>query len=128
MQLVVIVLNKTERLERVLEAFEENGLTGATILDSRGMASELTLHEDYPVVASLRKMLNPEHRENKTIFMVVEDERVKDISRIVNQINGGFDKPDTGILFALPLSYVEGLKKLPAPIPEKKFGRRKKSE
>ncbi len=128
MQLVVIVLNKTECLERVLSAFEENGITGATILDSKGMASELTEHEDFPIVASLRLMLNPAHRENKTIFMLTEDEKVMQISRIVSAINGGFDQPDTGILFTVPIGYAEGLHKI-KPEPrgkEKREGKKKK--
>ena len=111
MQLLIIVLNKTELLEEVLEALEENGVRGATIIDSKGMASELYDHDEFRIIASLRLMLNPEHKQNKTIFMVVEDEKVALISSIVNKINGGFDKPDTGILFTVPVSYAEGLNK-----------------
>ncbi len=129
MQLVVIVLNKTEKLDDLLSAFEENGITGATILDSKGMASELTEHEDYPIVASLRLMLNPAHRENKTIFMLTQDEKVMEISRIANSVNGGFDQPDTGILFTVPVGYAEGLHKVypePSAKKDKKEGRRRK--
>ncbi|MCQ2426048.1 MAG: hypothetical protein MJ070_07870 [Lachnospiraceae bacterium] len=111
MQLLIIVLNKTELLEEVLEALEENGVRGATIIDSKGMASELYDHDEFRIIASLRLMLNPEHKQNKTIFMVVEDEKVALVSSIVNKINGGFDKPDTGILFTVPVSYAEGLNK-----------------
>ena len=109
MQLLVIVLNKVECLERVLEELEVNGIRGATIIDSKGMASELYDHDEFRIIASLRLMLNPEHKQNKTIFMVVEDEKVALISKIVNRINGGFENPDTGILFTVPVSYAEGL-------------------
>lgn len=111
MQVLVIVLNKTELLEKILEAFEENGFYGATILDSKGMASELGEHEEFGFFSSLRLVINPDHKENKTIFMVVKDEDVQKISGLVNAINGGFDQPDTGILFTVPVSYAEGLMK-----------------
>lgn len=109
MQLLVIVLNKTELLEDILEALEENGIRGATILDSKGMASELGEHDDFRFFSSLRLVLNPDHKENKTIFMVVRDEEVETISKLVNHINGGFENPDTGILFTVPVSHAEGL-------------------
>jgi hypothetical protein len=41
--------------------------------------------------------------------MVTKEERVKEISKITNDVTGGLDKPDTGILFTLPIDYLEGL-------------------
>ena len=107
--LLVLVLNKTECLEELLEALYEQGHTGATILDSRGMAQSLSDHEDLPFLASLRLLLDPDHRENKTVFMVVEPSRIAEISAIVNRVTGGLDRPDTGILFTIPVQSVEGL-------------------
>ncbi len=43
--------------------------------------------------------------------MVAEDDKVPVISKIVNDVTGGLDKPDTGILFTVPVSYAEGLVK-----------------
>ena len=41
MQLVVLVLNKTECLEELLEKFVEINVKGATIIESSGMAKAL---------------------------------------------------------------------------------------
>lgn len=109
MQLLVIVLNKTECLDTILERFYDEKISGATILDSRGFAQSLSDHEELSFIASLRMLLDPDHKENKTIFMVVDEEKVKRVSKIVNEVTGGLDKPDTGIIFTLPISYVEGL-------------------
>ena len=38
MVLLTLVLNKTECLDEILHQFAENGINGATILDSTGMA------------------------------------------------------------------------------------------
>ncbi len=111
MKLVTIILNKTECLDEILEAFGENNVSGATIIDSRGMVQELTEHdhEDMYFLMSLRSLLNPTHKENKTIIMVAKDEDVAVISKIVNDVTGGLDHPDTGIMFAIPIDYLEGL-------------------
>ncbi len=109
MKLVTIILNKTECLDTMLEEFGDNNLSGATIIDSKGMAQELADHEDLSFLISFRGLLNPSHHENKTIIMVAKDEDVSLISKIVNDVTGGLDKPDTGIMFTLPIDYLEGL-------------------
>ena len=111
MKLVTIILNKTECLDAILEEFTSNSISGATIIDSKGMVQELNEHdhEDLYFLVSLRSLLEPSHRENKTIIMVAKDEDVKVISRIVNQATGGLNKPDTGILFTVPIDHLEGL-------------------
>lgn len=112
MQLFVFVLNRTEHLEHLLEAFCESGLKGATVLESTGMARILLNNDDdVPMFAGLRALLNPERRQSKTIFMVLKDEQVDTAKDIVNKVTGGLDEPDSGIMFALPLTMVEGLDK-----------------
>lgn len=111
MKLVTIILNKTECLDELLEEFSNNNLSGATIIDSRGMVQELYEHdnEDLSFLVSLRSLMEPSHKENKTIIMVAKDEDVKVISRILNKAVGGINKPDTGILFTLPIDHLEGI-------------------
>ena len=110
MKLLIIVLNKTECLERLLTSFGNNQIPGATIIDSRGMAQELEQFSDMDFMFSLRMLINPAHRENKTIFMVVPEDMVSKVSRIVNEVTGGLDQPDTGILFTVPIDHIEGLR------------------
>lgn len=109
MQLVVIVLNKTEVLERLLEQFGQHHIYGATILDSKGMAHALDENSDLSFMVSLRMLLDPGHKESKTIFMVVEEDKVSTVSSIVNEVTGGLENPDTGIIFTIPVSYTEGI-------------------
>ncbi len=109
MKLLVIILNKTECLENLLEAFSENNISGATIIDSKGMIQELADHDDFRFIGSLRSLLNPDHKENKTILMVTKEEKVQEISKIANSITGGLNNPDTGILFTLSIDYLEGI-------------------
>ena len=68
MQLLVIVLNKLECLDKLLTALEEEHIPGATILDSRGMAQQLEGHDELRFLGSLRMLMNPAHKENKMIL------------------------------------------------------------
>lgn len=108
MKLLVLVLNKVECLEDILKALSEKDLHGATILDSKGMAHSLDSFTELHFMLSLRKVLNPDHKESKTLFMVVKEEEVAVVSAIVNEITGGLKQPDTGILFTLPVDSLEG--------------------
>ena len=109
MELLVIILNKTDCLEKLLKKLAEGNIKGATILDSRGFAHSLLEIDELRFVASLRKLLDPFAKESKTIFMVIEKEKIQTVSKIVNEVTGGLSKPDTGILFSVPVNYCEGL-------------------
>ncbi|MBQ1947362.1 MAG: hypothetical protein II359_01980 [Clostridia bacterium] len=109
MQLLVIVLNRIEYLDKLLTRFGDEKIPGATILDSKGMAMELGEHDELRFLGSLRSMLDPAHHESKTIFMVIQEERIPLVSKIVREVTGGLDKPDTGIMFSVPVNYMEGL-------------------
>ena len=110
MQLLVLVLNKVEVLEELLAQMAAGGIAGATILNSTGMATTLmNSEEDVPLFGLLRKVLNPDRVESKTILTVLKDEQVPDARNIINHVVGGLDKPNTGILFSVPVGFVEGM-------------------
>ena len=111
MQVFVFVLNQTEHLEHLLQEFTDHGLKGATVLDSRGMARILHTEDEMPIFYGLRAILEPERRISKTIFCVMEDSQVEIARKIVNDVTGGLDYPDSGIMFALPVTFTEGLVK-----------------
>ena len=110
MQLLLIVLNKVEKLDELLEAFLDKGFSGATILNSTGMVSELAKNiENYPIFSSLRYIIDLDRKENKTIFMALKDEQVESAKEIVRGIIGDRPKPDTAVLFTLPILTAEGI-------------------
>ena len=101
MYMFILVLNKEECLEPILEAMLENGLSGATVLNSTGMMRVLGL---------LRHFYSPERKTSKTMFTLIEEDKIDTLRKIINEKTGGLDKPDTGIVFAVPAAFVEGLK------------------
>ena len=111
MHLVVIILNKTEILSKLLATFMECGIGGATVMESKGMLSVIgnSNEELPPLFNSLRSFLRLDEENNKTILVVVKEEEIKKISAITNAVTGGLDKPNTGIMFSVPIGYIEGL-------------------
>ena len=110
MLLYVLVLNRVSLLEPLFEAMLEHGINGATVLDSTGMMRVLSDDDNanLPMYGLLRYVYSPERKQSKTIFVVLPEEKVQPLSDIVEQVTGGLDQPDTGIAFAMPLSYLKG--------------------
>ncbi len=113
MKLLVFILNKTEKLDRLLKELANAHLTGATVFNSSGMASQLSKTNDESlssIFGSLRHLLKDNQKENKTIMMVVKEESIPDIERIINEVVGNINEPNTGILFTVPIDFIRGYK------------------
>jgi nitrogen regulatory protein P-II 1 len=108
MKLLIVILNKVEKLEEVLEGFIEIGITGATVIDSIGMGHILS--EEVPIFAGLRFMFTGNKPHNKTIFSAIRDEKEKPAIELLRNILGDINQPGTGIVFTIPIERVEGLK------------------
>lgn len=108
MKLAILVLNKEEYLEPILEGFIEIDITGATIVDSIGMGHILS--SEVPIFAGLRFMFSGSRPYNKTIMSVIKNEKVKPLKKLIKKILGTLDQKGNGILFFIELSEVVGLK------------------
>ena len=108
MKLLILILNKVEKLEEVLEGFLEIGITGATVIDSVGMGHILS--EEVPIFAGLRFMFAGAKPHNKTIFSAIKNEKEKSAVELLQKILGDLNQPGTGIVFTIPIERVEGLK------------------
>jgi nitrogen regulatory protein P-II 1 len=108
MKLLVLFLNKVEKLEEVLEGFLEVGVSGATVIDSVGMGHILS--EEVPIFAGLRFMFAGAKPHNKTVFSVIKNEKEEEVIRLLQKILGNLNQPGTGIVFTFSLDRVEGLK------------------
>ena len=113
MKLLVFVLNKVEYLDELLEAFAAEKIGGATIFHSLGMAHELyhAGHEEDSFLGSLRAFLDPDREESRTIFTVVEDDQVEKTVGVIESIVGDLSRPDTGIVFTLPVDFIKGIRR-----------------
>lgn len=114
MQILFLVLNKTEYLDSILTEFVNVGIKGATIIDSQGMASALIEHHhnEIPFLGSLRNFINSSRPYNKTIFTVVDDDELVDKAvEAVNKVIGDISKPGFGVMFTVPVGKIYHLPK-----------------
>lgn len=109
MKLLVLILNKVEDLEAILAKFAEKGISGATILHSTGMARALSDYENVSILGSLRLILDPAREENRTVLTALNDNQVELAISCIEEIVGSLDKPDTAIVFTLPIDQIKGL-------------------
>jgi hypothetical protein len=107
MHLLILVLNKEEHLEEVLEVFLELDIHGATIIDSIGMGRILA--HDIPIFAGFRNLMQESRPGNKTIFTIVDENKIPRIVQGIEQICGSLDEPGAGILVTLPVGIAKGV-------------------
>ena len=110
MNLLTVILKKAELVTEICKELAEEGIHGGTIIDGTGMASVIEKMDDLPIFGMLRSILadDDEHEVAKMMFFVVDDDEMKKARRTINDVIG-LDKPNTGIMFAVPVSFVEGL-------------------
>ena len=110
LQVLFLVLNHTEFLEPLLVALLEHGINGATVLQSTGMMRVLGQNgDDAPMFGALRQLFDPSRKDSKTVMMVLTEAQATQARALIQEITGGLNRPDTGILFAIPVLYAEGL-------------------
>lgn len=111
MQMVCVVLNKTELLKDLLTNLKLIGVNGGTILDSQGMISYLHDSNESQLLDSIIHFLDQIRLDSKTMFFIVKEEQLDIIFETIDKTLGGIDNHHTGIAFSLPLGRVYGILK-----------------
>lgn len=108
MQLLIAVINHEEQVDDILAGFVELGITGATIVGSKGMGRVLST--DVPIFAGLRSLGAGSRPGNQTILCVADDAKVDAAITMIQRICGDMGKAGAGIVFVVPVARVVGLK------------------
>ena len=107
-ELLVIILDDLQRLPTLLEGLKGAGVAGATLLSSIGGYRATTWLHDLGL-SGLAKMFGANELKRRTIFSVVEAEKIDAAIAAAEQAVGGFGRPNSGILFTVPVSRTVGL-------------------
>ena len=113
MLLVVLIMRETEQFDSLLLELSKAEIGGATVVDCEGMAERLLRlkrNEDIPLFGLLSSLLDDETSSGKMVLMVLSDDKTEQVRCIVRDQIGGMDKPNTGIMFGLPLPFAEGIR------------------
>lgn len=114
MYLILFVLDNPDKLEELLDAWEDAGTGGATVLVSTGMQriSNNAIRDDIPLMPGLDDFYKRVEDYHRTLFTIVKDDDM--LNKIVDatqSVVGDLNKPKTGILVVLPSAQVYGLDK-----------------
>ena len=113
MFMIIFVLHDTALLNDILNAWEESGVSGATVIPSTGMArirQRPGFRDDLPLIPSAEDLLERWEETNRTLFTLVPDQaKVDAVVAATLRVTGDLDQPNTGILAVLPVAQVYGL-------------------
>ncbi len=104
MKLLICVLNEAERLNELMQAMAQHGVTDATVIESQGMGRILS-HET-PAFAGFRQLFAGDRPFNYTVFSVVavslkKERTLKGIEEYLQPVTRGGAH---GMAFALPVN------------------------
>lgn len=110
MNLLVVILKKADLVTEICKELAEEGVHGGTIVDGKGMASIIEKMDDLPIFGMLKSILSDDDEQEivKVMLFVMNDEEMEEARKTIQRVVG-LDEPNTGIMFAVPVSFVEGL-------------------
>jgi len=113
MYMILFVLNDPDLLEEVLNAWEQAGVSGITVLPSTGLGrirQKEGLRDDLPLLPSLEDFYHHDADISHTLFTLVDEKNLMErVVAATKQAAGDLDKPGNGILAVLPTVSVHGL-------------------
>ncbi len=117
MYMIIFVLHNPDLLEDILNAWDDTGVGGVTILPSTGLArirEKGFWRDDLPLFPSLEDFQSRIQNLNRTLMTIVDDDQMVDkIVAATQQVTGDLNLPNTGILSVLPVLRTYGLNRIP---------------
>ncbi|MBI4786225.1 MAG: hypothetical protein HY782_04165 [Chloroflexi bacterium] len=112
--MLVLVLDDPEKFWAIIRAWERIGVPGITMLDSAG-SRHLRAHasrDDLPLMPSVRAIFARTEENNQTLFSVIDDDALLESAiEQAQNIVGDFMRPQSGILFVVPVTRTWGVPK-----------------
>lgn len=111
MSLVLLVIHKAEKLEAVLNAWDEAGAGGITIFESAGLGRirNRRTRDDIPLMPDIKDFFPTHSEAGRTIFTLVESEAmVEKLIRATEETLGDLSQPQTGVLAVIPTTRLVG--------------------
>lgn len=114
MQMLIFITKQTECINPILADLLNRNISGATVIDCEGMLKAINESsiDPPPVFGSLRHLINPGQETVKMLMILPRnDERLALVKEIIHDHAGRLDRPNTGIMFEVPVVNVEGVPK-----------------
>jgi len=112
--MIMMVLLDLRFLEDVVDAWYTAGSCGVTVLESSGARHLLGqgARDDLPIFPSLHSLLAHQEVHHRTLFTVVDDNvDIQAFFDATEAVVGDMSQPNNGIILALPVTDVRGVRK-----------------
>jgi len=109
MKLMMVNLYVEDFLYNILEFFIEEGIEGATILESFGMGEYIS---NIPLFAEFIGFMQQSKNQSKTILVLVPEDKVSDTIRGIEEITGDLDKKQGAMIMVLDIAFYKGSMKM----------------
>jgi nitrogen PTS system EIIA component len=109
MKLMYIILYLEDMLYHILEYFIQEGIDGATIVESSGMGEYIS---NIPLFASFIGFMNEKKNSSKTIMAMIPAERQQEILEGIESITGDLDKKEGAMIFMTDVTFYKGTMKM----------------
>jgi nitrogen regulatory protein PII len=113
MFMLMLILNKPDQCQPVMDAWDAAGAPGVTVLPSTGLGRLRTaqgLKDDLPLMPSLEDFFQEQENLHRTLIAIVRERPVVDaIIQATQSLLGDLNQPNTGILVVLPVLEAYGL-------------------
>ncbi len=111
MKLLILILKHYELVDIINRNLAAIGIKGSTTIDGVGMSHSLINMEELPFMSILKSALLEESKDGcKVMLFAVNESDLEEAKSTIKRIVGDFKKPNTGIMFSLPIDDFEGLK------------------
>lgn len=103
LRLLIMIARNESALDELMTGLLDVGITGATILESKGMGA--ILRQEMPMFAGLASLL-PQQTGSRVILSVARTDRLERMQRFVEEMR----QEDRPLLIVVPVERVSGLK------------------
>ncbi len=108
--LLIMVLDDSNRLNEVLEAWRSAGVKGITIFESTGMNRVLPRHEAQPMFAGFSQMFGSGRVGHHTLFAIIDSMALAEKAvQATEAVIGSLMEPHTGVVCVTPVMKVWGI-------------------
>ncbi len=112
MYLLVMVLDNSEHLNDILDAWQRAGVPGITILESTGVNRILERNRADPAFAGFGQIFGAGRVGHNTIFSIINDLALADTAVAeTEKLIGSMSQPHTGVIFTVPVAKTWGAEK-----------------
>ena len=109
MKLMTLVLYEEKYLYDILEFFIEEGIEGATILESTGMGQYIS---NIPLFASFIGFMNEDHVRSNTLLATIPESKVERLVQGIEDITGDLDKTQGAMIMIMDIAFTKGSMKM----------------